>query len=143
MIGSRGKAISTMSAVAGVAIAMVAMMSANAQVRDMRFQSPSGNIVCGLTAQEAFCTIRDYSASFTRQPADCDGDWGNHFYVGPKGKGGLACVTDYRGDPMFTLAYGASLSIAGITCMSSRTGMTCRNAAGGGFTLRRADQRVF
>ncbi len=41
------------------------------------------------------------------------------------------------------LPYGVTLELEGITCLSETTGMTCTNADGGGFAVRRAEQRIF
>jgi hypothetical protein len=41
------------------------------------------------------------------------------------------------------LDYGRSYAAGGITCRSERSGMTCTNAQGSGFSLSRARQRLF
>jgi hypothetical protein len=41
------------------------------------------------------------------------------------------------------LEYGSYISLGGITCVSERTGMTCTNLDGHGFTLSRARQSLF
>lgn len=41
------------------------------------------------------------------------------------------------------LAYGRSVSFAGVTCKSEKSGVTCINARGHGFQVARAAQSVF
>lgn len=112
------------------------------------FQSPTGNIHCAIYSfngrTEARCDLWDYTPSFTRPPAGCDLDWGMAFAVGASGKGVLACVGDTVRDPGNpVLPYGEAVSLGGISCVSAKTGMTCTNAEGHGFSVARAKQRVY
>jgi hypothetical protein len=111
------------------------------------FQSPSGNIFCALMTgeyNEARCDMAELTPSFTRRPADCELDWGSSFSVGPTGKGGLGCNGDTVMMPDApVLGYGDSIDAGPFTCTSVKTGMTCMNAQGHGFTLSRAEQQVF
>lgn len=112
------------------------------------FQSPTGNIHCAMYIfdgrAEARCDLREYSPSYTRRPAGCDLDWGMAFAVGASGKGVLACVGDTvqdRRNPV--LPYGEAVSLGGISCVSAKTGMTCTNAEGHGFSVAKAKQKLF
>ena len=112
------------------------------------FQSPTGNIHCAMYIfdgrAEARCDLRDYAPSYTRRPAGCDLDWGMAFAVGATGKGVLACVGDTVQDPGNpVLPYGEAVSLGGISCVSAKTGMTCTNAEGHGFSVAKAKQRLF
>ena len=112
------------------------------------FRSPTGNIHCAMYVfegrAEARCDIRDYTPSFTRAPAGCDLDWGMAFAVGASGKGVLACVGDTVQDPANpVLPYGEAISLGGISCVSAKTGMTCTNADGHGFSVAKAKQKLF
>ena len=112
------------------------------------FQSPSGNIHCGIYqwqgGVEARCDLIDLVPSFTKAPPGCDLDWGQAFSVDASGKGSLACVGDTVINPSApVLAYGKGVSINGITCVSSQKGMTCTNAEGHGFQIARAKQKVY
>lgn len=112
------------------------------------FQSPSGNIMCGLylaeTSASLRCDLNELTPSYTRQPAECEFDWGFSFAVDDRGQGYLACVSDAVGDPNArVLGYGEMLSLGGITCRSEKTGMTCTNTAGHGFAISKARQKVF
>ena len=112
------------------------------------FQSPTGNIHClayeGADGGEIRCDLLKLAPSYTKRPADCDLDWGHAFAVGTTGKAYLACVGDTVADPNNeVLPYGEALSFGGISCVSAKTGMTCTNAAGRGFSVSKAAQRLF
>lgn len=112
------------------------------------FRSPTGNIHCAMYTldgqAEARCDLREYTASYTKRPAGCDLDWGMAFAVGAAGEGQLACVGDTVQDPGNpVLPYGEAVSLGGISCVSSKTGMTCTNAEGHGFSVAKAKQKLF
>jgi hypothetical protein len=112
------------------------------------FQSPTGNIHCAMYrfngTAEARCDLREYTPSYTRRPPGCDLDWGMAFAVGATGKGVLACVGDTVQDPGNpVLPYGEAVSLGGISCVSAKTGMTCTNAEGHGFSVAKAKQKLF
>ncbi|MES2916214.1 MAG: DUF6636 domain-containing protein [Pseudomonadota bacterium] len=46
-----------------------------------------------------------------------------------------------RGNPV--LPYGEAVSLGGISCVSARTGMTCTNRDGHGFSVAKAIQKLF
>jgi hypothetical protein len=111
------------------------------------FQSPTGNIHCAIytldRGAEARCDLAELTQSYKKRPADCDLDWGSAFYVGSSGKGGVGCVGDTVRDPGNpVLPYGEAVSLGGISCVSSKTGIACTNAAGHGFSVAKAKQRV-
>lgn len=111
------------------------------------FKAPSGNISCALMSGDwtgARCDIFSMMPSFARPPADCDLDWGHAFEVSVAGAGYPVCAGDTVAAPeAFVLDYGKSISLGGVTCLSQKTGMTCRNGEGHGFSLARAAQKVF
>ncbi|SFS01509.1 hypothetical protein SAMN05444714_0423 [Yoonia litorea] len=114
----------------------------------LHFQSPSGNIRCVIADGDgAFvrCDLGVDEQTYTARPAACDGQWGTSFGLTMTGDGFLNCVTvpiDPDATPI-VLPYGTGLEAAGITCQSEVTGITCTNNEGGGFAVRRAEQRVF
>ena len=112
---------------------------------DLRFSSPSGNILCALSAaQGAACFLGIDRQTHTTPPAGCRDDWGAGFAVGPDGRGNLLCYTDlFVGAPDFVLPYGAEIAVGGTRCQSSRAGMTCLNRDGGGFAISRMRQTLF
>ncbi|MDH3264849.1 MAG: hypothetical protein OEM24_12745 [Paracoccaceae bacterium] len=111
------------------------------------FRSPSGNINCMIATEdwaEARCDLMELTMSFRKPPPDCDLDWGHAFSVGHSGPGTPACVGDSVRDPgSLVLDYGKSVSLAGFTCSSEPSGMTCTNREGHGFTVAREAQGVF
>jgi hypothetical protein len=112
------------------------------------FQSPTGNIHCAMYIfdgdAEARCDLRNFTPSYTKRPAGCDLDWGMAFAVGSSGKGLLACVGDTVLDPGNpVLPYGEAVSLGGISCVSAKTGMTCTNGEGHGFSVAKAKQKLF
>ncbi len=125
-----------------------AMATMPAAAQDyLAFRSPSGNIACAMWAGEwagARCDMTELTPSYRRRPADCDLEWGRSFEVDARGAGYLACVGDSVFDPgAFVLGYGKSVSLGALTCTSKKTGMTCTNGQGHGFSIAKAKQRVF
>lgn len=114
----------------------------------IEFQSPTGNISCGLYSDGADTSVRcDMSKlvpSYTTPPAGCEFDWGSSFAVSATGMGVLACVSDPAAGPAApVLPYGDAISLGGISCVSAKTGMTCTNAEGHGFSISKAKQRLY
>jgi hypothetical protein len=112
------------------------------------FRSPTGNISCLIATgdyAEVRCDMKQLTPSFTNPPQDCDLDWGSSFAVGLSDrKGQLACVGDTVIDPnAVQLGYGKTLSLGGFDCTSEKSGMTCTNPAGHGFTISKAKQRLY
>jgi hypothetical protein len=112
------------------------------------FRSPTGNIHCAMYSfngnAEARCDLRSYTPSYSKRPAGCEQDWGMAFGVGAAGKGELLCVGDTVQDPANpVLPYGEALSLGGISCVSAKTGMTCSNAEGHGFSVAKAKRTLF
>ncbi len=134
----------------GILMAGLALWAGAAAAQDMvQFQSPTGNIHCLMLAgdgdwQGVRCDILEAELSYTLRPVDCDLDWGHAFEVPRRGGATPVCAGDTVADPGApVLDYGRSYSRGGMTCTSEKTGMTCLNAQGSGFTLSRARQRVF
>ncbi len=128
---------------------ILSLCAGSAMAQDsVYFQSPTGNIVCGIDLWEneatARCDMRELVPTHTTAPPDCDLDWGTSFVVGKTGKGMLNCHGDTilsPGEPV--LGYGQAVSLGGISCVSAQTGMTCTNAEGHGFAIAKAKQRLF
>jgi hypothetical protein len=132
-----------------IALICLYVMSGTAQAQDyIAFHSPSGNIQCAIFAGDyaaARCDMSVLTQTFTTPPRECEFDWGFSFGVEPHSpKGYLACVSDAVADRSgIELGYGQDLSLAGITCLSEKTGMTCTNAEGHGFSIAKAKQSLF
>ncbi len=111
------------------------------------FRSPSDNIHCAIMDLDDYkgvrCDLRDAMITYPR-PKDCDLDWGDAFEVADTGKGAPLCAGDTVEVPdARVLQYGETISRAGLSCTSRRSGMTCKNAEGHGFTVSRGGQKVF
>lgn len=129
-------------------MALLAVLATPAFADDpVSFLSPSGNIACVLssdTENHVRCDMREWTPSHTEPPADCDLDWGGSYAVSATGPGILACVGDtIMMDFGRVLKYGEQISAGAITCRSERSGMTCTNTAGHGFSISKAVQRLF
>lgn len=118
---------------------------AAAQTGPAGFKSPSGNIHCQYYDGEIRCDIAQQSAPVPPKPRDCELEWGQAFAVADNGRSGeRLCHGDTVVDARLpVLAYGNVWRSGGITCASEQTGVTCTNAAGHGFSLSRAAQRLF
>ena len=112
------------------------------------FQSPSGNIGCVIWTVEngtLRCDMKELNPSYTERPDDCPVDWGSAFEIKAAGMvGEVIC----HGDTVFnfealTLDYGKTLQFGSFSCGSEKTGLTCTNANGHGFSLSKAKQKVF
>lgn len=97
------------------------------------FQTPSGNIICALSHQDATCEIlrKSYVPSVPK-PASCNLDYGHRLTVDAVGTVTFVC----HGDSMSGLAervlpYGKLLQRGRVTCSSEPSGMTCGTDAGG------------
>jgi hypothetical protein len=110
-------------------------------------QSPTGNIGCIVVRELARCDIRHRQWSVPARPSSCPNivDYGQGLQVGRSGQGQFVCAGDTADEPRSArLAYGTASSIAGFTCASRRTGMTCTDpATGHGFFLSVQSYRAF
>ena len=113
------------------------------------FRSPSGNIHCQFFEGDGNaairCDLREISNRPPPRPRSCDLDWGHAFEIARSGAAGTRlCYGDTVQDNRLpVLPYGQSWQRAGFACTSEKSGVTCRNAGGHGFTLSRAVQSVF
>lgn len=112
------------------------------------FQTPSGNIRCTIVSDLGGfvrCDMRQLTPTYTQRPDDCDLDWGTAFGIANDGNSGeVICHGDtlFGADAM-KLEYGKMLEVGGFECLAEKTGLTCKNALGHGFTLSKARQKVF
>ena len=112
------------------------------------FQSPTGNIHCeffsGLRETHVRCDMIELTQSYRKAPQGCGLDWGSSFVLGDRGKGELNCAGDTIINPGApVLPYGQAVLVGRISCVSAKTGMTCTNAGGGGFSLSKAKQQLY
>jgi hypothetical protein len=129
---------------AAVAVLALALHATPTPAKLVHFKSPSGNINCiGAAAdryQPAFvdCVVRRNTwPSLRPKPANCDLDWvagelgvsKRKLFVGAcRGDVGPLCVDP--SNPCRTLAYGRSVDLGPIRCVSATTGVTCRYRTG-------------
>jgi hypothetical protein len=115
---------------------------------DFAFTSPSGNIACLVTdafIERVSCWIgdKDWTIDQPDDPDCADADWGNAVDLGTDGPS-FPCYTDFiwvpDADP---LDYGLTVAVGEFRCESARTGVTCTNGDGRGFTLARAAVDLF
>jgi len=127
----------------GVVIAMFLAGPGMAQGMDS-FRSPSGNIACMHMDGTLRCDLREVSNRLPRPPSDCDLEWGKAFEMTASARhAGQICHGDTVLDPGApVLRYGASWQGGGFSCISSESGMSCRNARGAGWDLARGKQTV-
>lgn len=112
------------------------------------FRTPSGNIYCNGEALDPYlgCTIVNREAgSAPSGLGSCPAGRELNVEINETGSvrvecgraaGRLSTYTDIAN-------YGVSANFGRITCRSERTGFSCRNADGHGFTLSRRAQQVF
>ena len=118
---------------ATTAIALAAIARADPYYE---FQSPSGNIDCGLGLLNnnafALCEIGGHTWVAPARPAACEGGWGDRVGLNQGSAATLDCHTDtVRGSDLPTLGYGDRLSAGAITCDSEFSGVTCTDASTG------------
>jgi Family of unknown function (DUF6636) len=102
------------------------------------FETPSGNITCGLSRRGVTCEIfRKSYTPYIPKPPSCPLDYGHRLSVGAYGPAQFDCY----GDSMRGLAAGATLPYGNeirrgrIGCLSKEAGLICETVAGTGFLL--------
>jgi hypothetical protein len=104
-----------------------------AVAKDVVFQTPSKKIACriydegtGLVIRCDLFFLNDRAVRMTRH-----------------GRARLIHVTDTIGDPKASvLHYGKTKRVGPFTCTSRRSGLSCHNRSGHGFTVSREHQSV-
>ena len=128
---------------------LLILVASPAMAQDvLQFQSPTGNIHCLIATgdyAEARCDMIALTPTYRQPPPNCELDWGAYFTVGLSDRTGqLACVGDTAINPdSLVLGYGKTISLGGFDCTSEKTGMTCTNPGGHGFTISKARQRLY
>jgi len=110
--------------------------------------TPSGNIECitfFYRGEESLrCDMGALTPSFTKKPADCPADWGSAFGMTSTGEAQVLCHGDtIVGPEQVVLQYGMAIQYGSFNCTSEKTGLTCINLDGHGFTLSKAKQTLF
>jgi hypothetical protein len=102
------------------------------------FESPSGNIACGIgyLNNNGFvsCEIGGHTYIAPPRPPSCEGGWGDRIGMDQGGPPALSCHTDtLRGATEPALAYGSTQTVGEMSCESEASGMTCTDAGTGHF----------
>lgn len=141
---------------AGVLAFAVAGGAAAARTPIPGIRTPSGNITCLLvpgTPAMLRCSIRQavYAATLQARclaPNGSGVDW-HGFELSPARKGAVTCsggilYSPATQRPVYTvLPYGRAWRKGAFTCVSRRTGLTCRNSRGHGLFLARESWRAW
>jgi hypothetical protein len=98
------------------------------------FQSPSGNIDCGIGFLNdngfATCEIGNHTWVAPPRPPSCEGGWGDRIGMDQGSPPALSCHTDtLRGTAEPTLAYGSTHTVGEMSCDSELFGVTCTDAS--------------
>lgn len=107
---------------------------------DGSFQSPSGIIVCIITASAstgspaAACQVQHHTYA-PPPPGQCHlGGWGSQINLDQGNPPRFECVGGVLAvPPMPTLDYGQTRSVGAITCKSEPSGVTCTDSSTGHF----------
>jgi hypothetical protein len=113
----------------------------------LAFQSPTGNIHCSIHqfggGTQARCTMQEFTSVLGDWPNGCEGLY-REFSVGDLGEGSLSCSDANLVDrDNSVLTYGESVSLAGVSCVSAKTGMTCTNTDRHGFSIAKVRQSIY
>ena len=115
------------------AFVLLLAIAVPAVAKDVVFQTPSKKIACriydegtGLVIRCDLFFLNDRAVRMTRH-----------------GRARLIHVTDTIGDPKApVLHYGKTKRVVPFTCTSRRSGLSCHNRSGHGFTVSREHQSV-
>jgi len=114
------------------------------KVTEARFQTPSKNIGCALTAEMVRCDIVKKDWTPPPKPADCELDWGFGIIVEKGAKASFNCAGDTVIGAGEVLAYGQSLRAGDFVCDSTSSSLRCSNVTSGhGFALSAQSYDIF
>lgn len=115
------------------------------QLHLVAFSSPTLNIGCYISDEDARCDVGEHSwANEPPKPSDCDLDWGGALAVNTKDAGYLVCRGDTTLGPPDVLPYGQANQVGDFICRSERSGMECTNTTTKhGFQISRTSFRLF
>jgi hypothetical protein len=91
------------------------------------FRSPTNNIDCSISEEDARCDIRDYTFTPPPKPRNCDLDWGSAVGVGAQSAGFICHGDTVRDDGAAVLPYGGVVDRGDFRCTSAQEGMTCEH----------------
>jgi hypothetical protein len=133
------------------AVAVLVTGPAQAALADHNFETPSGNISCeyntfsdteGNEIVAMGCVLYDINLGSDAEGL-CDLDVSVvGFLVARTGRAGYGCFDPNEFEEAVVLPYGKSFRRGGITCTSSKSGLTCKNASRRGFKISRSSQAL-
>jgi hypothetical protein len=134
-VAVKSNVVATVAVLSVILPARCAVLAQAADSYDA-FQSPSGNIVCGIgflnNSGFAMCEIGSYSWAAPPRPSSCEGGWGDRIGMDQGSPPALSCHTDtLRGTTEPTLAYGSTRAVGEMSCDSQVSGITCTDASTG------------
>ncbi len=107
------------------------------------FQSPSGNVGCALSKQSVRCDVARKSWRPPPKPSSCLVE-GNGLTLSRQGKPRYTCAGGTTRGQGRQLAYGKSVSVGRLRCISRKGAMRCVNRRNNhGFALSRKRARRF
>ena len=131
-------------------LATIATLGATPALASEGFKMPSNNMVCILDnldgeVADLRCDKANLRPTELRYPKDCHLGFGDAFAIAEDGRSGeRICHGDtVMHEDVAILPYGTVWQHGRLTCASERSGLTCRNAQGHGFSISRSSQRVF
>ncbi len=109
------------------------------------FHAPSGNIQCMIATgdyAEARCDVMDMTTKLPATARRLRPRLGPCLWRRPAGHRKVPRPAPAIPSPIrvgMTLGYGDHIDLGGFACTSEKTGMTCTNPAGHGFTIAKAN----
>ncbi|EHB59345.1 hypothetical protein MycrhDRAFT_1781 [Mycolicibacterium rhodesiae JS60] len=108
------------------------------------FTSPSGNVGCMIEPSYVRCDILERDWSPPPRPAGCEFDYGQGIGLAPGQAARFVCAGDTALGGGAPLAYGESISAGTLSCTSTPSAMSCRDAQSGrGFSIARQSYDFF
>ncbi len=108
------------------------------------FVSPTGNITCTLSEDNGVsCHVFEHEWTLDAPTdTDCQEDWGDNIGLTDGGVN-FGCYSDIYWDlDADTLPYGSAIEVGDFDCRSERSGVSCFNSTGAGFTVAQASYDI-
>jgi hypothetical protein len=122
--------------------ALFLSLAAGAHAAVFAFRTPSANIGCIFDAEPGNggpylrCDILSGLKPAPKRPRGCTLDWKYGYRLRPAGPALTVCAGDTAVNRHAKVVrYGTKWSQGGLTCLSRKTGLRCRNRGGHGFFL--------
>lgn len=127
---------------AALIVVLALVLAAPAEAILVQFRTPSANIGCVYSSEPGRggpylrCDILSGLKPKPARPKGCTLDWTFGYQMSSTGRARTVCAGDTavnrRAKPV---RYGSKWSRGGLTCISRRTGLRCKNRSGHGFLL--------